>query len=477
MISMNTLLTSFNLTPAKMAKLYLVFAVLSVAGMASIVPPFAAPDEFAHAFRAEAVSSGQFLAVPMENGSLGGILDSGLLAVFQMLEPTATAPASPSASLARAARHVVWARSSVLVGFPNTAQYGPALYTPQAAGFVIGRALGLRVIQSYRLARLLAGLSAVAIVALAIAQAQRGHIIIAVMASTPMFLFLATSLSQDGLLLAVSALFAALASRPAASRALNWIALVCALLMAMARPPYALLSFLLIRGREGRPVSGWFRAEDGPLAPFAICAVTLLWLSADGALSQPSFAPDPSVNPAAQLAGLLHSPLSIISIAAGTLTDDIYLRIWHEVVGVLGWLSIVLPEGAYAGALVALCFAATTCLLQWPARSLLHSFISLAVFAVSIGTVYAATYLTWTPVGFPSVKGVQGRYLLPYFFGLPLILPSLLPTQRAMGGKLGQKLDIAISFVGLAAWVLMVAVAIGAFVVLEGVYGPPRWRW
>ncbi|HUC11233.1 MAG TPA: DUF2142 domain-containing protein [Stellaceae bacterium] len=460
---------SFVLDQKFVAVAYLIFTIIIVALLNSILPAFDAPDEFAHSFHAESLSSGQILPRPDASGIIGGDVNTGLLDLWQVLSPTGTGAPKPPAVIERA-NNIRWTRTSRFTGYPNTGQYGSVLYLPQAIGLAIGRAAGFSVLKSYYLARLLTALTAVGIASIALATAGRGIFVIAVFLTTPMFLYLATSLSQDGLLIAVSALFAALAAKrqSAVSDAGNWVAWGCALLIAMARPPYALLSFLLIRGRQGRSFAAWLTAPDGPLAPIAVLAATIAWLVAVGAQHQPDFAADHRVNSAAQLAGLLKHPGFVLTVIHGTFVDHHeFLFKSHEVIA---RVNVPLPNWIYRAGGIAILLAAATCLVQAAGRSIVHQAAAIVIFAMSAGAVYAALYLTWTPVGAPFVEGGQGRYLLPYLVGLPLIIPCIGPL-RWTGGRSAQAVERIAQVAGFVSWGVMIVVIAKTVLVMHRIYG------
>jgi uncharacterized membrane protein len=452
---------------------YFVLAVAAVLLMHCMLPPFAAPDEFAHLFHAASLASGQLVPRPGSDGIIGGGVDTSIVELFHVLGPTAGHGAPmPADALAKAAQ-IARSGSLVFVSFPNTGQCGPILYLPQAIGLAIGRNLGLSVISSYDLARLLSALVTIGIAAVAIANAARGAFVLAVVLTSPMFLFLATSLSQDGLLVAVSALFAVLVGtpQPPTSRTRNWIAWLCALLMAMARPPYAALSGLLTRERNRRSFMRWLSAPDGPIAPIAVCGITIGWLAAAGALQQPDFAADPGVNSRAQLAQMLHHPWSMFEVAYATFAEHDELR-WkaHEVIA---RLNVSLPEWIYTAGEISILLAAGTCLIEPPTRSLLYRVAAIVVFVLSVGGIYAAMYLTWTPVGQKFIEGVQGRYFLPLIVGLPLIIPMIISVRWSAKQAVAPTLEGVKWVAGLASWGLMIAVTVEVLVVLHSVYGGP----
>jgi uncharacterized membrane protein len=200
-------------------------------------------------------------------------------------------------------------------------------------------------------------------------------------------------------------------------------------------------------------------------------AIALIWLIAVGALSQPSVTPFPDVDPSAQMAGLMKHPLSIWQIAGQTLTSAEYFNVSRSVVGILGCLNVTLSPWVYAVGLDAILLAASTCFLQVSGRSPLYHITAALLFALSIGAIYGALYLTWTPAGAGAVSGFQGRYLLPYLVGLPLLIPALVPARWSIHRGRALARDIAVGAAGFAAWGMMIVIVADALFTLHDVYG------
>ena len=472
--------TGHLLDPRKIAILYFVLATTATLIMTAILPPFAAPDEYAQFFRATSISDGQIVPALGPARLIGGATDPAALELFQILGPDAGQAAPTSTDKIAAIRALRWEGSPIFVPFPNTGQYGPAFYLPHALGLFVGRSLGLSLLHSYDLARVLGALISVAVAALAIARAGRGACAAAIVLSTPIFLFLASSITQDGPMIAVAALFAACAmrSRGAATPGPGRIAWLCVLALGMGRPPYALLAVLLLRGRGGRSWARWLGEADGPAAPLLVCGLVLAWLAAVGAPQQANFANVPDVAPAAQLERLRRHPAAVLSIVQGTVARDDYARMTDESVGMLGTLNIRLPDQDYDYGSYALVLAAATCLLLLPAPGLLFNAATALIFALIIGGIYAALYLTWTPLGSTFVNGAQGRYFAPLLAGAPLLLPSLVPARWGMKpGPAAFRTGLA-ALAGLSGWGLMIVVAVSALCCLGQAYGPlPAGGW
>lgn len=406
--------------------LYLLVALTAVVVMARIVPPFAAPDEGSHLLRAASIVAGHIGGRRVDDG-IQGEVDEGVVAFLRAYESHFTQPSPVPPAMAAAGAAVRWSHRDAVMPFPNTGQYGPFLYLPQAATLAVARALDLPVETSYRAARLAGALASILVAAAAIGLARWGRVLLMTLLLTPMFLFLAVSVSQDGLVIAVAALYAALLSRlwsdgvPAGVGTVL-VALLCVLLLSLARPPYVLLALLLVDPRPGRFAS-LFRRLAMPLAAAGLAVLLCLSWMAWGHLFGVKVAVDPAVDASAQARLLLAQPWRVPLIALNSWRAA-YISAAH-VIGVLGWLRIGLAPWAYIVGWGCLCCAGLAALLRptgpapWPA-----CLVWLVVLALT-AALALAQYLTWTPVGAPAVEGLQGRYFMPLICAGGLALPPL----------------------------------------------------
>jgi uncharacterized membrane protein len=106
---------------------------------------------------------------------------------------------------------------------------------------------------------------------------------------------------------------------------------------------------------------------------------------------------------------LLHDPLSFVHVLVNTFTGENLMRLWRSMIGVLGWLDVVLVSWGYWLATFALLSAFfTNGGSVAPARgtrplALLFALGSLVLFSVPL-------FLFWTLPGAAVVEGLQGRY-------------------------------------------------------------------
>lgn len=289
------------------------------------------------------------------------------------------------------------------------------------------------------------------------------------MLAVPMALSLAASFNQDCLIIAASALAAALITRCDDGRRspAYWAAAVLLALVIMVKPPYLPLAALLLLPLPAAWAdvlrAGPARARLlGRVAVMVVVALpALAWtvfIQRGVALPVPRLAyeagilwpgPRPAVfhgtDTAAQLHVLLAAPWRMLTLVWHTLRVPGHFRgLFLESIGVLGWLDLRLPKavyGAWTLALLAAAWADIRLRAGAGARRVACAAwarvrwteVALMVFAAwaAVEGIFLSQYLTWTSVGMPAVDGPQGRYFLPLFPLFILALPR--PAQAGPG--------------------------------------------
>ncbi|MFO1059730.1 MAG: DUF2142 domain-containing protein [Dongiaceae bacterium] len=387
--------------------IFVLYAGIAVIFLACAIPPLQVPDEPNHFLRADEVSRGEPVGRHLGATSGGGTADPAILALAQLYAAlpfhgeTRTGPEQAAAAAA-----LRWSAAPATLAFGNTVTYGPLLYLPAALAIRIGRARDQPDARTLILARLCNGMLGIAIGALALALCRRARALTFAGLLLPMTLGQLGSASQDALLIPISVLAVALASRrgpaPASLRDAGLFA-ACVVVAAMARLPMIGLAALapLLAGR-GAP-AGRARLAFG----LAAAALVLAWVAVANR-SMPGYTQAAAVRQ--QLAFLLSQPLAGLAVARDTVLA-LDAGFWRSVVGLLGWVDTPMPRWYYTAAAIALAVAlwAGSNPAPWLGPALLAA-LTIAVTALLIG---GALYLTWTPVGAPTVLGLQGRYLLP----------------------------------------------------------------
>lgn len=399
----------------------LVFLVASlVSGLVHLLltPPFQAPDEAAHLFRAWRVSEGRLDLRPGQDRAWIEV-PAGLLHAGEALY----GPSPPF----RAVRAVSWdelrdaARLPIdptpqRVFVPNTLQYTFVPYVPQAAGLALARASGASALGALYAARLANLLLSSLLVAWAIAQLPAYRWLTAAIALTPMAVALRASASADALALAAACLLvaaiahAAWSASPLRRRDVVVLAAAAALVCA-TKAAYAPLVFLVLLVPRSRWPADlrrpWAWATAGSLLVVGVTA----WALAT-ARAVPALRVDAAVDPPRQIAHALAHPWSF----AGIVLRDYAVhapRYAAQLVGKLGWLDVRLPPVFVVVYLLLL--AALLGLdgsLEVDVRPWQRWLVGCCA-AACLVLVSASQYALWTPLGAGRVEGVQGRHLLP----------------------------------------------------------------
>lgn len=242
------------------------------------------------------------------------------------------------------------------------------------------------------------------------------------------------------------------ATGPALPRgAAFWTAALLLACVAAVKPPYApLLALLLL---PFPPARQWLALRRPLLLRAAVVAVLLLpglfwgWLAVSTVATpfpKPPYEPGPlwpgpspalldETDAAAQLGILLAEPLRFLSIPWNTIIHDPNLL--RSAVGVLGWLTVLLPEALYSLWYAAVPAALLCDLIARQAGTRQGGLAELTLGATAavacVLGIYLSQYLSWTLVGNATVQGPSGRYLLPILPFLAVRLPALqLPGSK-----------------------------------------------
>jgi uncharacterized membrane protein len=432
--------------------LFLLFAVPSVLFLSIAMPPFQVADELAHALRANQIATGKIVA-----DRLGGWVQRDLVKFGELYKPMwFHSEVKQTSELASRAAAIKWSGEAQEENFQNTAQYGPILYLPQAMGFLLGRLADFSLAQTLLVMRLVNAICACAVGFFALRVCRRANALMFATLVLPMTLSQFASASQDALLISLSLLSVAIASRilsEGRTARFGEFALFAAVVTAttLARPSQlalVLLSPAFFNWREHRP---WAKIA------VAIVAVTIIasWMGLLRYL-MPPVPSDWSVS--GQLEYILANPLALPSAVVKTVVTYGWFLL-TSLIGRLGWLDAPMPDWF----IILSCVSLASALIAPGNRgsAWVPGLIGLTTFGAIVMATGFALYLSWTPVAKPTIDGVQGRYILG-------VLPLLGWAIPSYGARLEKML--------MPAWVLVLAFPIVTIatlpaVVMERYYG------
>jgi uncharacterized membrane protein len=413
------------LTARALAACFALYGLLAAVFLSINMPPFQNPDEVNHFLRIEQISRGELIGRRFGDDMSGGPVDA---AISLAAAPFNKLRFHPETKVDRGMYMYAaqgWTGHSEWQSFASSAIYPPTFYLPAVIGVWIGKSVDLSILHTLYLARLSGGLAAVAISVFGIAIAGTAAPWLFAVLALPMTLALMAAASQDGMMIACSALAAGLIARarqcdePVSRSAFVAISTSLAAI-GMARPPYvpfALLPLIL----PWRSV--WLRLAVAAV----IVAACLFWAILTWRFAMVKWPTDANT----QLQWILGHPIA----AMWVLLDSIRVEkneLFHQFIGWrLGWLDAQLPMAYICAAGWMLPIAAIVSAGRVTKENAAHNglrdgtaaVIVLGAMLLSAGAIFLIQYLTWTPVGASLVQGVQGRYFIP----LALLAGSLLP--------------------------------------------------
>jgi uncharacterized membrane protein len=377
-------------------------------------------------------------------------------------------------------RKIAWDwKDKEFTTFVNTVIYPPVGYIPAVCGLWIGRSMGLSVLDSFYNGRYFSGLVSVLLASFAIYISRWGRSLFFVLLSLPMALYQFASLTQDSLLISMTAIAFSFYSRAAgegrdvyeyecylAAVLLGWIL--------AARPPYVFFCAILFTMRSLRGVSLTLsRAILRKLLPVAAALVIGgAWILFGALPAKVPFRLAEGVSAKHQLGYVLHHPDAIFVAVWHTL-EGAFVAHFKQFIGILGWSDTYLPDFYYSLACVALLIAVLASLVQgWVVDRTHASKLSLgivfaAISAVTWATVYGTLYLVWTKVGADSVDGIQGRYFLASAMALAVAVPAFGSSLSKLGRLRGAEHVQTFAWSSLIATVIFLDLALPRAVLIR----------
>ena len=323
------------------------------------------------------------------------------------------------------ARAAVYERGFVRREIDTKSVYSPALLLPQAVMNLFGRVADLPALPVFYATRFAGLLSYLLLTWLAIRQIPFGKWILLVLAVAPMALFQAATITPDAISNGIGFFFIAGCLQLAQAEKIkeretgNLILLIFLLFLAKLNLlPLILLPFLLI------PTS---RFTSSRLYVFLLAVTVVLFLvevagwNWIASTNFSSLVLD-EANPRAQLLYILGNPFTFLQTVLNDLIVNgwAYFQGWINGYGYYYWTPPQIVAIFFLLSLIAaLLIDSTAGQVNRKTR-----LVFLLIFVSGYIATIASLYLSYTPVGFDQVFGVQGRYFVPLVLPLLLALAS-----------------------------------------------------
>jgi uncharacterized membrane protein len=392
-------------------------ALLFGAALSLITPPFQAPDEHAHFYRAYQISDGELLGVK-HRGESGGLLPVSLETVAKRFLDLAFHPAKKTTSEAIFdALSIPLERSKQkFVAFENTSPRPPIPYLPQALGIAIGKAFDLTPLMLMYLGRItnLAASALLVLIALRLIPVFKSVLVL--LALMPMSTSLMASVSPDAFTNSLAFLFIAMIVRASLLEGKldnKYVAalILLSVLLSLSKQLYFPLSLLFLLVPPHR---------IGSKRRYVIALILLIGISAAALAGWALFAKDVYVplswkshlDPIAQLRFIAAHPVWVASMLLGHLWSGAGYYLDFMVGLRLGWVDAAIPHWFIRMYQVVLVLAALIDSRGSVRIGLRFKLTCLAVALVDVVTIATLAYIIWTPVGSSRVV-IWGRYFIP----------------------------------------------------------------
>lgn len=406
-------------------KLFLCFAVSFGLMFLLITPPFQAPDEGNHYFRAFQVSEGRLKAEKQDDG-VGGTLPASLLYTFQHVSrdiPFHPENKQKIGDILSLIDLPLQKKEREFIHFPNTALYSPVPYLPQASGIFVGKLFGLSPILLMYMGRVSNLLVWLILIYLAIKITPVYKWVFLLLSLTPMSLFQAASLSADVFTNGISFLFISLilqiayGEKKTPSSHIIYLLILLTVLLSLSKQVYFILPllFLIIPRNKIGSLKKYYALFL--LLFFLSLASMMFWYFSVSDISREVFRiylpnTKPAVHPGKQVSFILSYPVKFLEIMVNTFMREGrgYLE---QFIGILGWLDTKLPGFIINSYLAVLCVIALIENRKNIRISIKDKLILFCTSVICIVLVFLAMYIGWSRVGYNFIEGVQGRYFIP----------------------------------------------------------------
>lgn len=445
---MNRLLTAPALQRTGPAlAVFLVLAGFFGAVFAVVTPPFWGHDEITQHGRAYQVSQGGMLPEEIPEDRVPGMRSWGgqvpvevgrvMDAAFEDYRSDRPEPASKvdDSDAYPPLLDAPISGERTDVWFTNTAAYSPVPYLPHAVALALTEALGGDTrahVYAPRIAGLLAYLAVVGFAVHALRGTRFAWVLVAV-ALLPIAIFQSGTTTADTLTNALSLLLSALLVKALFLRRQlsggETAALLATLVaLPLCKPTYVLLPLLALLIPAAMTALGR-RAPDGEPSPrekpwWRITSIGALaaglggfgvWTSISGETTEGMGYMRPpeqyeTVRPGDQLSGILSDPVGFV----GTFVESWALRdlLWFDqFFGELGFSYVKVPGATQVFALLALTLAVLGA--ERLRSRTLPTLVTTTVVVLTTGMIFGTLYLSFSPVDFYIIDGVQGRYFVP----------------------------------------------------------------
>ena len=413
-----------------------------------IVPPFQAPDEVHHYFRAYHIAQGHtFGEKNIEKNRFGGYLPQSLMKIAQPFRPLRYHPERKITkdSILNVSKYPLNPTNTVFLDFPNVAYYAPMGYLPATLGPIFGYSFNLNPLATLYLCRFLNFIGWLLLVFWAIKKMPFHQNTLAYLALLPASLCFHAGLNPDAITNGLSFLLLAYLLNLAYSDAILkkthlWL-LIVSLIITLNKVVYApifLLAWLIPTTKFPSKKAYWL-LNIGLLLIHLIVILGWYRLAGDQFIPYDAYHPDfredkqlnPGIAPIAQLQFIWNHPYQFLQILYNSYVETFPWTLKHYV-GKFGWEGNYVPKWLNDLLLWSILLFSLTDFSKIKTDKKYY-FLLIATGFILTMAFSVVIYMQWSPPGHDFIRSLSGRYFIPIFplFILALkspikVIPSLL---------------------------------------------------
>ncbi|MBI0477245.1 DUF2142 domain-containing protein [Sphingomonas sp. MA1305] len=422
-------------------RIYLTFCAPILLALIYILPPFQAPDEAAHFYRAVQISHGEISPVLAYNAyrqGAGGAVDQS---AYELVDrrcgiPNWTCKNRTRPGLVDLLRRPLQRRNGDprhVVAFSNTVVYLPLAHVVPAAAISIARWSGFSALgwlYAGRLANMIFA-TGVSWLALRLLRFERAALLVFAVATLPMVISVVPTLTADSGVISCSFLLVALCVRLLNhSTRDRWfwpVMLFTVLYASAAKLAYLPLAFLPVAC--ALMVKAPRRTLIGAAAvALATVVVLLAW---SGVIREFVFpiSMDLRVDPPSQVAFIRHNPITFSEVIVRSIISRAHELPMRVAGSLLCAQDVLPPESLLLFALLVAAFAMVYSGSRYP--NMVLRIIALIIICAGGAATFVFLYIQNSAAGGAEVEGYQGRYLIPLLPVLALVVPPI-PRPEGM---------------------------------------------
>ncbi len=390
-----------------------------------LTPPFRVTDENVHFIRSFAISNGDIIPKSNDKGELIVSLPVSFIEMFKSIGDF-TNHFDPNF------RYSVYSTLNGFDfhGFSNATQEinsvangSPFVYLPQVIAILICKLFNFPILLSVYLGRLLNLIAWGWMVYYGIKIAPISKNILLLISLTPMILHQSASLSPDAITNGISFLFICYILKLRLGKITNKgivFLIIFSILLALIKFPYflLLLLFFIIPKQNIGDTKKYIKAIIIIFVPGLL--VFLFWnFITSGAL----VINKEGVDPKAQILFVLNSPFEYMKIQIFTAIKLFPFYLKSSLIGIFGGgkeLPEILDIIPICMLIVGLIDNKSEVIL-----SLKNKLFIILLFFGLVPLIFLPLYVQYSPVGFPIIDGVQGRYFIPIITLIVLVLSNI----------------------------------------------------